>query len=127
MDYVTTASMSGRSICGSIRRSQDGACSEKGKDFQVITLDYHEKRRSKRERKKEKIIKEITIKGKQDYTKNIKGKFYDKMLHKLPNKEIYLQIIMQILKYLKRKYKVYYKKKEIRKTNFRMLKIIENV
>ena len=53
MDYVTTVSMSGRSIYGSIRRSQDGACSEKGKDFQVVTLDYHEKE-GQRERKKDK-------------------------------------------------------------------------
>ena len=82
MIYVTTVSMSGRSIYGSIRRSQDGACSEKGKDFQVITLDYHEKRREKEGKR---IIKEITIKGNQGYTKNIKGNFYDKMLHKVPN------------------------------------------
>ena len=65
MDYVTTASMSGRSICGSIRRSQDGACSEKGKDFQVVILDYHEKEESKNVKNIAKgkpwNVKEITI------------------------------------------------------------------
>ena len=60
MDYVTTASMSGRSICGSIRRSQDGACSEKGKDFQVVILDYHEKEGQRERERRKMIIKEIT-------------------------------------------------------------------
>ena len=47
MDYATTVRMSGRSIYRSSRRSQDGACSEKGKDFQVVILDYQEKEESK--------------------------------------------------------------------------------
>ncbi len=61
MYYVTTVRMSGRSIYGSIRRSQDGACSEKGKDFQVVTLDYHEKEGQRERERRRKIIKEITI------------------------------------------------------------------
>ena len=85
MDYATTVRMSGRSIYRSSLRSQDGACSEKGKDFQVITLDYHEKRRSKRERKKEKDIQRNYHIRKFRLHENIKGNFYDKILHKVPN------------------------------------------
>ena len=60
MDYATTVRMSGRSIYRSSRRSQDGACSEKGKDFQVVILDYYEKEGQRERERRKKIIKEIT-------------------------------------------------------------------
>ena len=60
MDYATTVRMSGRSIYRSSHRSQDGACSEKGKDFQVVILDYHEKEGQKERERRKMIIKEIT-------------------------------------------------------------------
>ena len=65
MDYATTVRMSGRSIYRSGHRSQDGACSEKGKDFQVVILEYHEKEESKNVKNIAKgepwNVKEITI------------------------------------------------------------------